>query len=187
MQYLKYPLIIGLLLSGLFQSLSAAMESQAAQQALQQQLDEERLAYQLYTALGETYPELRPFQNIPKAEARHYSALQAYANEQHPELPTHELTGKFLFPETQALYDQLLKEGQASAAAALQVGVQVEKKDIEDIDAALAITEDPALRAIYMRLKEGSERHLAAFSGQGGRQGKGKQKGPGCGACRRSS
>lgn len=77
-------------------------------------------------------------------------------------------------PSTQALYDSLYAEGKTSPQAALKAGVQVEKLDIKDLAAALAITEDETLQAIYKRLRVGSERHLAAFSGQRGGQGKGK-------------
>lgn len=174
-------LVLAVLLLGAAQFSRAAdsglVDAESSQQALERQLDEERLAYQLYTELGELYPQLRPFKNIPRAEARHYEALRAYAARQSPDLKAMQLSGDFIYPESQKLYNQLLKQGKESAAAALEVGVTVEKLDIRDLDAALAITEDEELRAIYTRLRAGSERHLAAFSKNRGGPGKGKGKG----------
>jgi hypothetical protein len=139
-----------------------------SQQALQQQLDEERLAYQLYTSLGEVYPKLRQFQNIPRAESRHFGALHNYATNQYPDTNFGSLEGAFLFSETKALYNQLLEAGKASPQAALAAGVQVEELDIRDLDAALKVTEDVTLKNIYTRLRAGSVKHLAAFFGQRG-------------------
>ena len=169
-----------LILSTLFitcLSWAGAQTSEAstlAKDALMQQMDEERLAYQLYTALGEIHPELRQFQNIPRAEARHFQALKNYFVQNYPEIEQLELEGDFIHPATQALYDRLYAEGKTSPAAAHNAGVQVEELDIKDLDAALAITEDETLQAIYKRLRAGSEKHLAAFSGKKGGQAKGK-------------
>jgi len=169
-----------LILSTLFitcLSWAGAQTSEAstlAKDALMQQMDEERLAYQLYTALGEIHPELRQFQNIPRAEARHFQALKNYFVQNYPEIEQLELEGDFIQPATQALYDRLYAEGKTSPAAAHNAGVQVEELDIKDLDAALAITEDETLQAIYKRLRAGSEKHLAAFSGKKGGQAKRK-------------
>jgi hypothetical protein len=147
-------------------SAATSQNTHPSKEALIHQLDEERLAYQLYTTLGEVYPDLRQFQNISRSEARHFQALKNYYVQNYPEIEQMELEGDFIHPETQALYDRLYAEGKASPAAALNVGVQVEELDIKDLDTALASTEDEALQAIYKRLRAGSERHLAAFSGK---------------------
>ena len=190
---LKLNTILSLLLIGTLQlSLAGNGSSETAldsREALERQLDEERLAYQLYTALGEIHPELRQFQNIPRAEARHFEMLRSYAEKQFPEMRAYALEGEIVAPATKALFDKLLAQGQASPAASLQAGIAVEKIDISDLDAALAVTEDPQLRAIYSRLRAGSEKHLAAFSGERGGKGKGmKAKGGGksCGQQRGS-
>lgn len=167
--YTKY--LVGVCLIASVQFLPAAETAKSTdpnQQVLQQQLDEERLAYQLYTALGEVHPELRQFQNIPHAESRHFGALHNYATNQYPDIEFGTLEGDFFFPETKALYAQLLKNGKISPQAALAAGVEVEELDIRDLDAALVITEDAALKNIYMRLRAGSVKHLAAFSGKHG-------------------
>lgn len=172
---IKFILLSLSLACGTFAHASSTVSEDLAKEALMQQLDEERLAYQLYTALGEVHPELRQFQNIPRAEARHFLALKNFFVQNYPEIEQLELKGDFIHPATQALYDRLYAEGKTSPEAALNAGVQVEELDIKDLDAALATTESPALKTIYKRLRAGSERHLAAFSGQKGGQGKGKK------------
>lgn len=132
---------------------------------LLRQLDEERLAYKLYTALGEVHPSLQQFQNIPRSESRHFNSLAQYRKANNPDLEIPELEGEFIYPETQALYDRLLNEGKQSPQAAMKVGVQVEELDIRDLDEALAGSPDDQLRRIYENLRRGSENHLRAFSG----------------------
>lgn len=179
MEKTKRIILSVLLLSAAYLSRSATsdfVDEKSTQKALERQLDEERLAYQLYSELGKLYPQLRPFQNIPRAEARHFEALRSYAAKQYPELKTMELDGNFIYPETEELFNKLLKQGQESAADALAAGVSVEKLDIRDIDAALAITKDQELRTIYTSLRAGSERHLAAFSRNLGRSDQDKAK-----------
>ncbi|MGZ0707761.1 DUF2202 domain-containing protein [Coraliomargarita sp. W4R53] len=172
-----------LLLSSLFitclpwATAETSQSGNAVEDALTLQLDEERLAYQLYTALGEIYPNLRQFQNIPRAEARHFQALKNYIAQNYPNVEQLELAGDFINPSTQALYDRLYAEGKTSTQAALNAGVQVEVLDIKDLDAALLTTEDETLRRIYTNLRAGSEKHLAAFSGNKQGQGKGKAQG----------
>ena len=148
------------------------------------QLDEERMAYQLYVAFGRLYPNLRQFQNIPRAEARHYGALAAYARANYPEVEIGEVTDSFEFPATAELHAKLLAEGNAGPKAALGVGKQVEEIDIRDLDAGLASVENSELKTIYAHLRRGSERHLAAFNrglAGGGKGGHGMRAGHGAG------
>ncbi len=169
-------------------SFSAEAET-SPESLLLRQLDEERLAYQLYTELGTAYPELRQFQNIPRAESRHFNALANYTKTKYPATEIGSLTGDFLYSETEALYQKLLKAGKQSPADALRAGVQVEELDIRDLDEALAASPEDTLRSIYENLRRGSENHLRAFSGKGG-QGHKMQKGKsskGSGNCKRGS
>lgn len=145
---------------------------------LLRQIDEERMAYRLYNRLGEDHPDMRPFQNIPHAEKRHFGALVDYAKANFPGSTEGELDGDFHFESTQKLYEKWLTEGKASPQAAAQVGVQLEKMDIADIDEFLARKPEPALAQILENLRRGSENHLAAFERQlsGGGKGKGSKK-----------
>jgi len=151
---------------------------------LLRQIDEERMAYRLYTQLGEEHPNMRPFQNIPHAEKRHFNALVDYTKAHFPGSTDGKLEGDFHFEATQTLYDKWLAEGKASPQAAAQVGVQLEQLDIADIDEVLVQKPEPALAQILNNLRRGSENHLAGFerqlAGGGGKdkgQGKGKMKG----------
>lgn len=171
---MKTPYIIIISGIALLASLTSSWAT-TSQDLLTRQIDEERLAYQVYTTLGEHYPNLRQFQNIPRSESRHFKALQNYTQQKYPDLETGTLEGDFIHPETQVLYDKLVEEGKANAQAALNVGVQIEQLDIRDLDEALANSPEAKLRTIYENLRAGSEKHLAAFSGNKG-HGKGGNK-----------
>lgn len=148
---------------------------------LLRQIDEERMAYRLYTEIGEAHPNMRPFQNFPHSEKRHFNALVDYTQANFPGSTDGKLDGKFHFESTQALFDKWLTEGKASPQAAAQVGVQLEQLDIADIDEFLAQKPERELKQILENLRRGSENHLAAFqrqlSGGGNGGGKGKMKG----------
>ncbi len=159
-------------------------EGKSELDVLLHQLDEERMAYQLYVEFGRLYPNLRQFQNIPRAEARHYGALAAYAKANYLEAEIGEVTDGFRFPATAELHAKLLTEGSAGPKAALGVGKQVEEIDIRDLDAGLASVESEELKTIYAHLRSGSEHHLAAFNrglAGGGKGGHGMRAGHGAG------
>lgn len=140
------------------------VQSPSTADLLLKQIDEERLAFRLYHALGEAHPGIRQFRNIQRAEQRHFSALVVYAGKHHTTLKAGDLDDPFLFEETQALYDAWLKEGSRDAASALNVGIRLEKVDIADLEVALAASPPERLQAIYKQLLAGSKRHLQAFS-----------------------
>ena len=72
-------------------------------------------------------------------------------------------TGVFTNGELQSLYDSLLTQGSQSVLEALKVGALIEEVDIEDLQIAIAETENPALLQVYSNLLKGSENHLRAF------------------------
>jgi hypothetical protein len=74
--------------------------------------------------------------------------------------------GVFADPRLQALHDDWLALGIVSYAAALQVGVAIEERDILDLQAAIAGTSVKPLVTTYAHLLAGSERHLRSFSRQ---------------------
>lgn len=160
----------------------ASNDTADTEMLLLRQIDEERMAYRLYTKLGEAHPRMRPFQNIPHAEKRHFNALVEYTKANYPSSTDGKLDGDFHFESTQTLYNKWLAEGKASPQAAAQVGVQLEQLDIADIDEFLTTKPEPTLAQILKNLRRGSENHLAAFerqlSGSKG-NGKGKMKGRG--------
>ena len=134
----------------------------AAQAALRFQLDEERMAGELYVALGEKHA-VRPFRNIPRAEARHRELLQNLAVRAGWPAPAATVTGRYETAAIQARYDALLARGRGSVIEALQVGALVEEQDIADLRALAATTDQPDLLAVIAALERGSQHHLNAF------------------------
>lgn len=141
-------------------SLTATQRSALAEMA-----DEEKMAHDLYVALGDKYPEVRQFQMIPNAESRHLEAVQTLLTRYSIADPTvGKSAGEFSSARIQNLYDTLLVQGSASSTAALNVGVVVEKTDIADLNAASNNVTAPDVTLVYQNLTTGSEHHLAAFS-----------------------
>ncbi len=71
--------------------------------------------------------------------------------------------GQFNDPDLQALYDDLLAQGQESLAEALKVGALIEEVDISDLIGELAEVEHSDIQRVYGQLLQGSENHLRAF------------------------
>ncbi len=136
--------------------------SDADKTALQFQLDEERMAGELYLALGEKHA-VQPFRNIPRAEARHRGLLEHLANRAGLPTSAATVTGRYETAAVQARYDVLLARGQASLIEALKVGALVEEQDIADLRALAATTDNAELKAAVTALERGSQHHLNAF------------------------
>ncbi|SMO57747.1 hypothetical protein SAMN06265174_102431 [Dietzia kunjamensis subsp. schimae] len=125
--------------------------------------EEERLAHDLYVALGEAWPDRR-FDTISAAEARHGEATATLlANHDLPDPSVGSTPGVYAYPELQELYDAWVERGLTSKSEALAVGAELERRDIADLEAAMEATEQPDLDAVYQHLRDGSEKHLAAF------------------------
>ncbi len=133
----------------------------AAQSALLFQIDEERMARELYTAFAEKWG-LRPFQHIPQAEARHESILRQLATRAGLTVPA-AVAGRFAAAEVQQRYDALLALGLESADSALRAGAFVEEQDIADLRALLATSDSAELKQIVAALEQASGHHLGAF------------------------
>ena len=131
--------------------------------ALLFQIDEERMAGELYTAFGAKWG-LPPFANIPKAEARHESVLRQLAIRAGLPAPA-AVAGKFDDAEVQKRYDALLALGSESADGALRTGAYVEEVDITDLNTLIAQTDGGALKDAAIALRTASGHHLKAFVG----------------------
>lgn len=113
---------------------------------LQFTLEEERMARDLYTALGEKWGT-RPFLNIAPAEQRHIDAVVDELDGLG--LPSDSKDGEpgvFSIGEIQDLYDGWLERGLTSESEALAVGAELERRDIADLEGFVARTDDPALK-----------------------------------------
>jgi hypothetical protein len=126
--------------------------------------EEEKLARDVYTALYDQYG-LRIFSNISGAEAQHMSAVKVLLDRYGVADPAEgKAVGEFTNPELQALYDQLVAEGSKSLQDALQVGVTIEKTDIQDLEERLDGTDQWDIQRVFGNLLRGSNNHLRAFS-----------------------
>lgn len=135
--------------------------SDAARRALLFQIDEERMAHDLYVAFGEAW-DLRPFRNIAAAETRHAAALTTLAERAEVTVPA-ATPGRYPTADVQARYDALLAQGQTSAVEALRASAFVEEQDIVDLRALAATTDSPELEQVVAALETGSTHHLNAF------------------------
>ncbi len=130
--------------------------------------EEEKLAHDVYVALGEAGRaagwSVPVFDNIARAETVHSNAVLRLLNTYNVDVPATELpAGEFVNVDLQALYDDLLAQGSNSLADALAVGALVEETDIADLDARLATSQHAAIDRVYTQLRSGSTHHLQAF------------------------
>ena len=131
---------------------------------LQSLAAEEKLAHDVYVTLGARY-DARQFDRIAAAESRHLAAMRVLLGRYGIVDPTvGDAVGEFDDPDTQALYDSLVRQGSVSLAGAAQAGITVERLDIADLDAALAGTPAADIAAVLASLRRGSQSHLAAFT-----------------------
>ena len=126
--------------------------------------EEEKLARDTYLKLYEIHGDT-PFANIAQSEQRHMDSVLTLLIQYGLEDSAHQEVGIFNNAELQSLYDKLVSKGSSSRAAAFQVGILIEEKDIADLQAAMVATENPDLDRVFGRLLNGSYNHLQAFSG----------------------
>ncbi len=158
-------------------SSATAATSTTTAKMLQAMVAEEKLAHDVYTALGSRY-DVMIFKRIASSESTHQAALRAVMTANGViDLTSGDPVGKFDDPAVQELYDDLVAQGSVSLSAAMQVGVTIEKLDIADLDTALAANPAADVTAVLDLLRVGSERHLAAFSGDNMRLGMGQGMG----------
>lgn len=126
--------------------------------------EEERMAMDLYKALYKQH-RVDIFSNIANSESKHFAALGNMLTRYGVEdLSAKSKPGVYANPELQALYNDWYARGMASKEAAFQVGIELEKRDIADLDKMMAGTENVDLDRVYGNLKRGSENHLRAFT-----------------------
>lgn len=127
-------------------------------------IEEEKLAHDVYTVLGDLWGG-NVFTNIAASEISHQDAVASLLVEYDIADPRSDEIGVFTDPDLQALYDQLVAEGSQSRAAAIDVGILIEQTDIADLQSTLDGAPDD-VAVIVERLLRGSENHLAAFERQ---------------------
>lgn len=134
---------------------AAAVDSErSVEDMLRYAIQDEYLARAEYLAIMRKHGEIRPFSNIIRSEEGHISWLKdAYAAANLP-IPPDIASAYVVIPDT-------LK-------AAFQAGVTAEIDNIAMYDSflgspLLAKAENASLKALFIRLRDASKNHLAAF------------------------
>jgi len=137
--------------------------------ALAAQAEQEKLAGDLYQAFADKYPEV-VFDRIAAAEDQHLAAVGQQLTVYGVDDPTAgQAPGEFATAALQTRYDQLLAQGMIGRSGALEVGVQVEKTTIADLQEALGGVMAASVQNVYENLLEASQQHLTAFTNWPGR------------------
>lgn len=153
-------------------ALPLALLSVPAQAATNQERDdmlawmveEEKVAHDVYTTLGEQF-NVSTFTRIAASEAKHQDAVRTLLDRYGVDDPTAgNAIGEFDNPTLQRMYDDLVAQGSASLTAAAQVGITIEKVDIADLQEAIADDQSADVERVLTNLLNGSYRHLDAFT-----------------------
>src|SRR5690606_6454931 len=126
-------------------------------------LEEERMARDLYDALGEAHGGLSPFTRIERSEQQHYDAVAKLVTLKDGTLPEEGAPGVYQDDGLQALYDDWLERGLTSPEAAFEVGVELETADIADLRSTIEEIDDADVDRVMGHLLNASQHHLQAF------------------------
>ncbi len=151
--------------------------------------EEERMARDLYAAIADRYDGARPFSMVTNSEQRHFDAvgtlLAAYGVDDPAEGAE---PGVYQDAALQGLYDGWWEDAQESLDAAYRVGIELEQRDIADLEAMIAADHPTDVDTVLGHLLQGSRNHLAAYQraadgdlATGGAHGPGGAYGPGAG------
>lgn len=142
---------------------TALTEEQAADLSFTR--DEERMALDLWTLFAEEYPETATFANIAESEQQHFDTIGSMLDKYDLPDPAADMpAGEYVVPAIQDLYDTWEAEGLESLEDALQVGIDLETRDIDDLEALIAKDQPADLEQVYSNLCDGSYDHLDAFT-----------------------
>jgi len=126
--------------------------------------EEEKLARDVYNALYATWGQ-QTFTNIASSEQMHMDEIKVLIDRYALTDSALAEAGQFTNPELQALYTQLVAQGNLSLADALKVGAAIEEIDIRDLQTRMAETDNADIQQVYTSLMNGSYSHLKAFTG----------------------
>lgn len=151
-------------LNAQLESLPKVQPTPAEQEALAYMREEERLAEDVYRALGAKW-NLPVFTNIAAAEATHTSSVKALLDRyQLPDPSAGRAAGSYANATIAGLYTTLVAQGSTSLVDALKVGAAIEDLDIADLQARASTKADIAL--VFANLEKGSRNHLRSFTSQ---------------------
>jgi hypothetical protein len=124
--------------------------------------EEEKLARDFYIEMYEKWGSL-VFNNIKASEQEHMEAVSRLLVKYGIPDPASREIGVFNNTALQELYNNLIRQGDASLLGALKAGAFIEEYDIKDLRTAFNDTKKTDLRRVYSNLELGSENHLKAF------------------------
>jgi hypothetical protein len=124
--------------------------------------EEERLARDVYQALGKKYP-LNPFLNIPHSEQNHMQATAELLTYHGIPVPEEGAPGVYGSKVLNKLYKRFMKRGSKSEIDALSVGALVEETDIRDLREMAAAPPSAVAKSLSEQLESASYNHLRAF------------------------
>jgi hypothetical protein len=125
--------------------------------------EEEKLARDAYQAFFSKW-NVGIFSNIAASEQRHFDAIGTLISGYGLSDPAQATAGVFTNSDLQKLYNDLLAMGNLSLMDALQAGVIIEETDIDDLKAAIAVTDNKDVLTVYGNLLNESLNHLSAFN-----------------------
>lgn len=138
--------------------------SQAEVDSLTFTREEEKLARDVYDALGDYGA---PFTNIVNSEQNHMDAVKTLLDRYDLDDPAATTAkGEFVDSDLAALYTDLVNQGKPAELAALAVGCAIEELDIHDVEFAEEGVTHTDILSTYDNLLLGSRNHLRAFHGK---------------------
>lgn len=159
-------LIVSLLLVGILSSYKSsepkAALTNAEIQSLLYMLEEEKMAFDVYTLMDEKWGTMQ-FNHIKQSEVMHMEALKNILDQNNVKytlLPQGKLNDKNL----QKLYNELIAQGKKSETEALKAAALIEDLDIYDLIRLKKETKNADIIKVYSFLECGSRNHLRAFT-----------------------
>jgi len=124
--------------------------------------EEEKLAHDVYITFYKQWG-LQIFTNIADSETIHTETVKSLLDNYGLTDLALDQVGAFTNTNLQALYDQLVDRGMASAMEALHVGAFIEEVDMADLQHAIDRATHDDIIAVYENLLKGSRNHLRAY------------------------
>ena len=148
---------------------SALIETSALTQSelasLLKMKEEEKLARDVYTALGVKWGSV-VFTNISAAENNHLNAIVLLLTNYGSTETSIGEAGVFADVAIQTLYNDLVAKASVSIDEAYKTGALIEEMDIKDLIQALSSTTNENVTLVFENLLKGSRNHLRAFNRQ---------------------
>jgi hypothetical protein len=138
--------------------------TEAQEQMLAEQAENEKMAHDLYVELADATGDHR-FSRVAASETRHLQAVRTLMDRYGIDDPTDGYAaGEFASEAVANKYAAYLAEGSASPEAALEVGRTHEAEDVEALRKAAQDVDAPDVKRVLEHLADSSEMHLSAFS-----------------------